>query len=73
MSSSNINLSHDEMVAVCKSLSIGCDQLAKKLINMRGGQKQLRVVNQELSLIMSARNKIEEAMMQIIKEMNDES
>ena len=72
METTNINLTKDEMVAVCKSLSIGCDQLAKKLINMRGSQRQLRAVNAELSLIMSARGKIEEAMMELIKEVNDD-
>jgi hypothetical protein len=66
MNTSTITLTDDEMIAVCKSLSIGCDQLAKKLINMRGSTKQLKVVNEELSLIMSARGKIEHAMMDII-------
>lgn len=66
MNTPNIELTQDEMIAVCKSLSIGCDQLAKKLINMRGSAKQLKVVNEELSLIMSARGKIEQAMMDII-------
>jgi hypothetical protein len=72
METTNINLTEDEMVAVCKSLSIGVDQLAKKLINMRGSRSQLRSVNAELALIMSARAKIESAMIETIKEIGND-
>jgi hypothetical protein len=72
METSNINLTQDEMVAVCKSLSIGVDQLAKKLINMRGSRSQLRSVNAELALIMSARAKIESEMVKLIKEIGND-
>ncbi len=49
MNTSTITLTDDEMIAVCKSLSIGCDQLAKKLINMRGSSKQLNRLNKKKS------------------------
>lgn len=71
METTKIELTNDEMVAVAKSLSIGCDQLAKKLISMRGGSRRLDDVNAELSLIMSARNKIENAMMEKINEVRN--
>lgn len=57
-----IELTNDEMIAVAKSLSIGIDQVARKLSRFRGTEQQARAINNELSLLMSARSSIEETM-----------
>lgn len=62
MEKQNIQLTSDEMIAVAKSLSIGIDQVARKLSRFRGTEQQSKAINKELSLLMSARSSIEETM-----------
>ncbi len=66
MSNSNettytIELTLDEISAVSKSLSIGCDQLMKKIVRLNGS-KRATDVSEEYLLLMSARVALDEVL-----------
>lgn len=56
-----IQLEVDELRAVVKSLSIGCDQLAKKALRLGAG-KTRQDVSSELSLLSNAKWELENAL-----------
>ena len=57
----NIQLEIDELRAVVKSLSIGCDQLAKKAMRLGAG-KTRESVAEELALLNTAKWELETAL-----------
>lgn len=63
-----VNFPIEEMRAIIKSLSIGCEQLTKKLERVES-TKWEREVREELELLMSANNRIQSAMLNAIREM----
>jgi hypothetical protein len=64
-----INLTFDELRAVIKSVSIGCDQLTKKLERV-GSSKWQSDVHDELTLLTSANAVFSERLVNALKEMN---
>lgn len=66
-----INLTFDELRAVIKSISIGCDQLTKKLERV-GSSKWQSDVHDELSLLTSANGVMSDRLVTALKEMNYE-
>lgn len=63
-------LTFDELRAVMKSLSIGCDQLSKKLDRL-SSTKYHTDVQEELMILMSANNKFGHSMSRALSEMPD--
>jgi hypothetical protein len=64
-----IKLTFDELRAVIKSISIGCDQLTKKLERV-GSSKWQSDVHDELTLLTSANGVMSERLVSALKEMN---
>lgn len=64
-----INLTFDELRAVIKSISIGCDQLTKKLERV-GSSKWQDDVHRELALLTSANAVFSERLVRALREMN---
>lgn len=61
------NLSMDELRAVVKSLSIGCDQMLKKLERVQYTKWQ-DSTSSEYGLLMSAKHKLEQSLMKGVSE-----
>lgn len=61
----NVELSFDELRAVIKSLSIGCDQLSKKLERLTT-TRYSQDTHDELLLLMKASSKFNDAMSEAI-------
>lgn len=66
-----IDLTFDELRAVIKSISIGCDQLTKKLERV-GSTKWQSDVHDELTLLTSANGVMSERLVKALREMNYE-
>lgn len=64
-----LNLTFDELRAVIKSVSIGCDQLTKKLERV-GSTKWQSDVHGELALLSSANAVLSERLVSALREMN---
>lgn len=60
-----VSLTLSELKATVKSLSIGCDQLAKK-IDRLGHSKQGDEVAKEYMLLMHSKLEFEEALMEVM-------
>lgn len=63
-----VNLPYEEARAVIKSLSIGCEQLTKKIerVEMTKWEQE---VKRELATLMSASARIQQALLNAIQEM----
>jgi hypothetical protein len=67
----NTQLTIDELRATIKSLSIGCDQVAKK-VGRVSSTKWQDGVSEEYALLMTSKHKLELALIQFMKETNHE-
>lgn len=63
-----VNLSYEETRAVIKSLSIGCEQLTRKMERVEQ-TKWEQEVKKELSTLMSANARLQTALLNAIQEM----
>jgi hypothetical protein len=61
-----ISLQFDELRAVVKSLSIGCDQLSRKLDRL-SSSKYSKDTQEELLVLMQANNKMQDALAEVIE------
>lgn len=61
-----ISLQFDELRAVVKSLSIGCDQLSRKLDRL-STSKYSKDTQEELLVLMQANNKMQDALAEVIE------
>ena len=69
----NTQLTIDELRATIKSLSIGCDQVAKK-VGRVSSTKWQDGVSEEYALLMTSKHKLELALIQFMQEIsNDEN
>jgi len=62
-----VGLEYDELRAVIKSLSIGCDQLSKKLDRL-SSTRYSQETQEELLLLMRATSKFNDALSETISE-----
>jgi hypothetical protein len=61
-----ISLQFEELRAVVKSLSIGCDQLSRKLDRL-SSSKYSKDTQEELLVLMQANNKMQDALAEVIE------
>ena len=68
----NVQFTMPALRTTLKSLSIGCDQLAKKIDSVTGSNtsKWYRDTADELMMLMETRQRLEQALSDFLKEMN---
>lgn len=68
----NVQFTMQALRTTLKSLSIGCDQLAKKIdsVTSSNTSKWYRDTAEELMMLMETRQRLEQALSDFLKEMN---